>query len=117
MKTTKLCLLSLCATIIPLNLSAQQQDEERPTAPAATAPAGHQEPAAPGAGTTAPPVSAQLEGTITFGSLDVDEDGRLSMIESEKSAQVKDEFGSLDSDKDSYLSIEEFGRLSQVNPQ
>jgi hypothetical protein len=108
MKISKLCLLSLCASVLPLAVNAQQQDQESQPAPAA-----EQAPAAAGDST---PAAAHIDGLNTFGSLDIDADGRLSMTESEKSASVKDQFGSLDTDKDSFLSAEEFGKLSPVNP-
>jgi hypothetical protein len=106
MKFTKLCLLSICAAALPLTLNAQQPAQDGPAAPAA-----------PVADTVTVPVAAPAEEATTFGSLDVDEDGRLSLTESEKSARIKVEFGALDINKDSYLSMEEYGKLSPVKPE
>lgn len=60
-----------------------------------------------------PLAAAQQATSKSFRDLDVDNDGRISLAEAEKDADVSRAFLSADVNKDGYLSREEFGRLGQ----
>lgn len=58
-------------------------------------------------------VSAQEATGKSFDDLDIDNDGRISLAEAEKDADVARVFISADRNKDGYLSAAEFSDLGQ----
>jgi hypothetical protein len=62
---------------------------------------------------SAPPALAQSATSKSFNDLDVDGDGRISLTEAERDADVSRAFIGADANKDGYLSPAEFRRLGQ----
>lgn len=59
------------------------------------------------------PALAQRATGKSFDDLDVDHDGRISLAEAEKDADLSRAFVTADRNKDGYLSSEEFRNLGQ----
>ncbi|MDQ2641219.1 MAG: hypothetical protein M3Y79_11670 [Pseudomonadota bacterium] len=71
-------------------------------------------PAPAGAAATTPGASQGASGSMDFGAVDTNKDGRLSSAEVQSHSELRSQFSTLDADRDSYLSQSEYQKWGKA---